>query len=198
MCAAHELESLSGVVTVTDATGRILAEWGDAATVARAADANLAPWYCWSECAAGTNGMGTALEAHGPVLVSGPEHWCAGVPRLGLRRRRGTGRRDEGADRGTERVLLAHPAPRVGGRLAGECGHRDALHVETARPRQRRRAGRRVHPGQGRIPATALAAVDTAGKVVIADETGERADGRACLHPGASIPRSAGTPACRI
>jgi sigma-54 dependent transcriptional regulator, acetoin dehydrogenase operon transcriptional activator AcoR len=73
---AHEVSSLGGVVTVTDATGRILAEWGDHATLARATDANLAPWFCWSECAAGTNGMGTALEAHGPVLIRGAEHWC--------------------------------------------------------------------------------------------------------------------------
>ena len=73
---AHEVSNLGGVVTITDATGRILAEWGDPATLARATDSNLAPWYCWSECAAGTNGMGTALEAHGPVLIRGAEHWC--------------------------------------------------------------------------------------------------------------------------
>ena len=36
----------------------------------------MAPWSCWSEWATGTNGMGTALEAPGPVLISGPEHWC--------------------------------------------------------------------------------------------------------------------------
>jgi hypothetical protein len=73
---AHEVGNLGGVVTVTDATGRILAEWGDQATLARANDANLAPWFSWSECAAGTNGMGTALEAHGPVSIRGTEHWC--------------------------------------------------------------------------------------------------------------------------
>lgn len=73
---AHEVGNLGGIVTVTDATGRILAEWGDQATLAIATDANLAPWFCWSECAAGTNGMGTALEAHGPVLIRGAEHWC--------------------------------------------------------------------------------------------------------------------------
>jgi sigma-54 dependent transcriptional regulator, acetoin dehydrogenase operon transcriptional activator AcoR len=73
---AHEVGNLGGVVTVTDATGRILAEWGDQATLARANDSNLAPWFCWSECAAGTNGMGTALEAHGPVSIRGAEHWC--------------------------------------------------------------------------------------------------------------------------
>ncbi|MGW3248039.1 LytTR family transcriptional regulator DNA-binding domain-containing protein [Streptomyces sp. NPDC001070] len=73
---AHEVGSLGGVITVTDATGRILAEWGDQGTLARAADCNLAPWFCWSECAVGTNGMGTALEAHGPVPIRGAEHWC--------------------------------------------------------------------------------------------------------------------------
>lgn len=73
---AHEVSNLGGVVTVTDATGRILAEWGDQATLARAGDANLAPWFCWAELAAGTNGMGTALEAHGPVPIRGAEHWC--------------------------------------------------------------------------------------------------------------------------
>ncbi|MFE9308272.1 LytTR family transcriptional regulator DNA-binding domain-containing protein [Streptomyces sp. NPDC006706] len=73
---AHEVGSLGGVVTVTDATGRVLAEWGDQTTLARAGEANLAPWFCWSECAVGTNGMGTALEAHGPVPIRGAEHWC--------------------------------------------------------------------------------------------------------------------------
>ena len=73
---AHEVGNLGGVVTVTDATGRILAEWGDQATLARANDSNLAPWFCWSEYAVGTNGMGTALEAHGPVSIRGAEHWC--------------------------------------------------------------------------------------------------------------------------
>jgi hypothetical protein len=73
---AHELGNIGGVVTVTDATGRILAEWGDHATIVRATDSNLAPWFNWSECAAGTNGMGTALEAHGPVVIGGAEHWC--------------------------------------------------------------------------------------------------------------------------
>ncbi|MFF2203600.1 LytTR family transcriptional regulator DNA-binding domain-containing protein [Streptomyces sp. NPDC058145] len=73
---AHEVGNLGGAVTVTDATGRILAEWGDQATLARAGDSNLVPWFCWSECAVGTNGMGTALEAHGPVPIRGAEHWC--------------------------------------------------------------------------------------------------------------------------
>jgi hypothetical protein len=75
---APEVESLGGVVTVTDGAGRILTVQGDANTLRRARESNMAPWSCWSEWATGTNGMGTALEAPGPVLISGPEHWCTG------------------------------------------------------------------------------------------------------------------------
>jgi hypothetical protein len=75
---ASEVESVGGVVTVTDGAGRILTVQGDKETLSRARESNMAPWSCWSEWATGTNGMGTALEAPGPVLISGPEHWCTG------------------------------------------------------------------------------------------------------------------------
>src|SRR5262245_58628464 len=75
---ASEVEHLGGVITVTDSAGRILTVQGDKKTLSRARESNMAPWSCWSEWATGTNGMGTALEAPGPVLISGPEHWCTG------------------------------------------------------------------------------------------------------------------------
>ena len=75
---ASEVENVGGVVTVTDGAGRILTVQGDKETLRRALDSNMAPWSCWSEWATGTNGMGTALEAPGAVLISGPEHWCTG------------------------------------------------------------------------------------------------------------------------
>ena len=75
---SSEVESVGGVVTVADGAGRILTVQGDKETLRRARDSNMAPWSCWSEWATGTNGMGTALEAPGPVLISGPEHWCTG------------------------------------------------------------------------------------------------------------------------
>jgi hypothetical protein len=75
---ASEVESVGGVVTVADGAGRILTVQGDKETLRRAQDSNMAPWSCWSERATGTNGMGTALEAPGPVLINGPEHWCTG------------------------------------------------------------------------------------------------------------------------
>src|SRR3954447_9459971 len=75
---AGEVENVGGVVAVTDGVGRILTVHGDKETLGRARESNLAPWSCWSEWATGTNGMGTALEAPGAVLISGPEHWCTG------------------------------------------------------------------------------------------------------------------------
>jgi sigma-54 dependent transcriptional regulator, acetoin dehydrogenase operon transcriptional activator AcoR len=75
---ASEVQNLGGVITVTDGAGRLLTVQGDKETLHRARDSNMAPWSCWSEWATGTNGMGTALEAPGPVLISGPEHWCEG------------------------------------------------------------------------------------------------------------------------
>ena len=64
------------LITVTDSDGRVLASYGSQRVLRLAADSNLAPWYTWSEWASGTNGIGTALESHGPVIVAGPEHWC--------------------------------------------------------------------------------------------------------------------------
>src|ERR687888_1346493 len=75
---ATEVETVGGVVAVTDGAGRILTVQGDKETLSRAWESNMAPWSCWSEWATGTNGMGTALEAPGPVVISGPEHWCWG------------------------------------------------------------------------------------------------------------------------
>jgi sigma-54 dependent transcriptional regulator, acetoin dehydrogenase operon transcriptional activator AcoR len=77
-CAAGEIDGLDGLVTVTDCDGRILASWGSRRMVHLAAHSNLAAWFTWSEWASGTNGMGTALENHRPLLVRGPEHWCRG------------------------------------------------------------------------------------------------------------------------
>ncbi|OZM75392.1 DNA-binding protein [Pseudonocardia sp. MH-G8] len=73
---AHEVGTVGGIVTIADATGRVLAQWGDEGTRAVAAEANLAQWFCWAEGAAGTNGMGTALMSYTPVLIRGAEHWC--------------------------------------------------------------------------------------------------------------------------
>jgi sigma-54 dependent transcriptional regulator, acetoin dehydrogenase operon transcriptional activator AcoR len=76
--AAGEVEGLDGLVTVADSGGRVLASWGSPRMLHLGADSNLAAWFAWSEWACGTNGTGTALESTRPVLVRGPEHWCQG------------------------------------------------------------------------------------------------------------------------
>ncbi|MDT7749138.1 MAG: sigma-54 dependent transcriptional regulator, acetoin dehydrogenase operon transcriptional [Pseudonocardiales bacterium] len=167
---AHEVGSLSGIVTVTDATGRILGEWGDPATLAIATAANLAPWFCWSECATGTNGMGTALEAHGPVLIRGAEHWCQAFHNWVCA---GVAVRD---------VVTREPIAVLNiscwrSELPASAGSWLANAVTKTQCTLRRRArdsGAELVAAYTQARArssAALAAVDTAGKVVIADDT---------------------------
>lgn len=73
-----DVEAIGGLVAVTDARGGILAAWGDRDTLQQADNANLTARFAWSEQGAGTNGMGTALMSDGPIMIRGPEHWCAG------------------------------------------------------------------------------------------------------------------------
>ena len=167
---AHDVGEVGGVVTVTDSTGRILAEWGDPTTLARAADANLAPWFCWSECAVGTNGMGTALEAHGPVLIRGAEHWCQAFHNWVCA---GIAVRDV-VTREPIAVLNIScwrtPLPAAaGGWLANA-----ATKTQCTLRRRARNSGAELVAAYTQARArsgTPLAAMDTAGKVVIADET---------------------------
>ncbi len=148
---ASEVESLGGVITVTDAAGRILTVQGDKETLHRARDSNMAPWSCWSEWATGTNGMGTALEAPGPVLISGPEHWCAGFDEWICA---GVAVRDA-VTRDAVAVLdvstwRAHLPPEAAGWLS-QGGRQRARGPASARPRQRRRAGRGIRPDASAI-----------------------------------------------
>jgi hypothetical protein len=166
---ASEVESLGGVVTVTDGEGRILTVQGDKETLNRARDSNMAPWSCWSEWATGTNGMGTALEAPGPVLISGPEHWCAGFHEWICA---GVAVRDA-VTRDPVAVLdvsawRSHLPPQAAGWLSKAVGgargilrqraHDTGAELAAAFAQTRARSGQ------------ALAAVDARGKVVIADE----------------------------
>ncbi|BCL26457.1 Fis family transcriptional regulator [Streptomyces aurantiacus] len=166
---AHEVDGLNGIVTVADAAGRILASWGDRATLVRASDANLAPWGCWSECAVGTNGMGTALEARGPVLIRGAEHWCrafhdwvcAGV----AVRHVVTGEPIAVMNISCWRTQLPEAATRWLGNAATT--------AQGTLNRRARDSGAELAAAFTQAKAlsgTGVAAVDTAGKVVIADE----------------------------
>lgn len=72
---ANEVANAGGVVTIADANGRVLSAWGDKKTRSIATAGGLAPWFCWSEGAVGTNSMGTALETHHAVMINQSEHW---------------------------------------------------------------------------------------------------------------------------
>lgn len=167
---AHEVGNVGGVVTVADGTGRILAEWGDQATLTRATDARLAPWFCWSEYAAGTNGMGTALEAHSPVLIRGAEHWCQAFHNWVCA---GVAVRDVV----TREPIAVLNISRWRGQLPAAVGGWLANAVTKTQYTLRRRArdsGAELVAAftEARARSTvALAALDTAGKVVIADDT---------------------------
>jgi hypothetical protein len=166
---ATEVESVGGVVTVADGAGRILTVHGDKDTLRRARESNMAPWSCWSEWATGTNGMGTALEAPGPVLINGPEHWCRGFHEWVCA---GVAVRDAVTDDpiavldvSTWRSKL--PAQAAGWLSSAVGGARSILRMRAldsgaelaaAFTQARARSG------------PALAAVDASGKVVIADE----------------------------
>jgi len=179
---AHEVGNVGGVVTVTDATGRILAEWGDQATVARATDSSLAPWFCWSESAAGTNGMGTALEAHGPVLISGAEHWCRAFHDWVCE---GVAVRDVV----TREPIAVLNISRWRNQLPTSAGSWLANAVTKTQFTLKRRArdsGVALFAAftQARVRAgVSLAALDTAGKVVIADETASALMGVPAVTP---------------
>lgn len=171
MSVAREVDSLNGIVTVTDAAGRILAAWGDQTTLNRASEANLAPWSCWSEAAAGTNGMGTALEAHGPVLIRGAEHWCQGFHNWVCA---GVAVRDVVTDIPIAVLNIScwrTPLPEA-----------TAGWLSTAATKTRSTLRRRARSSGAQLAGAfadakartsgGMAAVDTAGKVVIADERG--------------------------
>src|ERR671924_123454 len=166
---ASEVESVGGVVAVTDGAGRILTVQGDKNTLSRARDSNMAPWSCWSEWATGTNGMGTALEAPGPVLISGPEHWCTGFHEWVCA---GVAVRDA-VTRDPVAVLdvstwRANLPPQAGGWLSSAVGGARGILRQRARDSGAELAAAftqtRARSGQ------ALAALDASGKVIIADE----------------------------
>jgi hypothetical protein len=73
---AQDAAALGGLVAITDGTGRVLTALGDRSALRHGEQSNLAPWSAWAERATGTNGMGTALEDPGAILVRRHEHWC--------------------------------------------------------------------------------------------------------------------------
>jgi sigma-54 dependent transcriptional regulator, acetoin dehydrogenase operon transcriptional activator AcoR len=167
-CAAGEVDGLDGLVTVADCDGRVLASWGSRRMLRLAADSNLAAWSVWAERTSGTNGMGTSLESQRPILVRGPEHWCRNF--------------DPWTCAGVAvRDVVTHEPLAVLNVSCWRTPPPDAVvpwlsRVAAATEAKLRQRAR--HTGtllaaavaDARVPAaTPLAAVDTAGKVVLAN-----------------------------
>jgi len=78
LAEAEQLLVGSGsMLILTDADGVILRAVGDPQTIEAGHEINLVVGADWSEAKAGTNGIGTTLASHSPVLIHGPEHFCS-------------------------------------------------------------------------------------------------------------------------
>ena len=166
--AADEVGS-DCLVTVTDPHGRARASYGGQRVLqSAAADSNLAPWYAWSEWASGTNGIGIALESHGPVIVAGPEHWCRAFHSWIC------------AGIAVRNVVTDEPLATLGiscwkGSLPGTASSWLRKAVATTEATLRERADHActllaAALGDSRLaPSTPVAAVDLAGNVVLAN-----------------------------
>lgn len=166
---AHEVAHIGGLVTVADAVGRILAEWGDRSVSSVAADAGLAPWYCWSESAVGTNGMGTALGSQSPVVVRREEHWCQAFHDWTCA---GVAVRDVVSREPIAVVNISSWRSDLPGSVLGWLSNA-AAHIQSRLRTRARDSGAELLAGYHHARAMSgepLAAVDTAGKVVIADD----------------------------
>ncbi|KAA9166061.1 DNA-binding protein [Amycolatopsis acidicola] len=167
---AHEVGTLGGIVTIADGSGRVLAEWGDQATRTLAAEANLAPWFCWSEGATGTNGMGTALTTYTPVVIRGAEHWCQAFHDWTCA---GVAVRDVVTRKPVAVLNISCWRSDLPASAGNWLGHAATLTQRILRQRAKNDGAELVaalnHVRSG--SSAALAAVDRAGRVVLADDT---------------------------
>src|SRR6266478_2607938 len=80
MAQARDSLSDSGtIMLLTDPSGLILETEGDLSTLDAAERIRLIKGANWNELSTGTNAIGTALSARGPVQIHGSEHFCAGI-----------------------------------------------------------------------------------------------------------------------
>ncbi|WP_242623068.1 DNA-binding protein [Pseudonocardia sediminis] len=166
---AHEVSTTGGIVTITDAIGRVLAQWGDPETRTVADEANLAQWFCWSEGAAGTNGMGTALMSHGPVLIRGAEHWCQAFHDWTCA---GVAVRDVVTGKPIAVLNVSCWRTELPGTVGAWLGNAATMTQRVLRQRARNDGAELMAAfAQARSGSSAtLAAVDPAGRVVLADD----------------------------
>lgn len=80
---ADEIANEPVCMILTDAKGTVLdRRGGDASLLQNLDRVDLAPGFIYSEEQVGTNGIGTALEVGGPILVNGGEHYAGALTRF--------------------------------------------------------------------------------------------------------------------
>jgi hypothetical protein len=72
-------EEAGHFMTVTDAAGLVMWQYGPAALLEHADEHQLVPGADWSEASVGTNGIGTAVALEQPVQIFGAEHFIAAL-----------------------------------------------------------------------------------------------------------------------
>jgi transcriptional regulator of acetoin/glycerol metabolism len=77
----EELRETEDMLALCDADGNVLATGGHPRVIEETAEFNLRIGGSWSEQAAGTNGIGTALAEGRPVQVIGADHYVAAFQR---------------------------------------------------------------------------------------------------------------------
>jgi hypothetical protein len=86
---ADQLGGAAATVVLADADGWVIDRRAESRDLNKALDRVLvAPGFCYAEEHAGTNGIGSVLEAGGPIVVAGSEHFrdnlqdftCVGAP----------------------------------------------------------------------------------------------------------------------
>ena len=167
---ANEVANAGGIVTIADANGRVLSAWGNKNTRSIATAGGLAPWFCWSEGAVGTNSMGTALETHHAVMINRSEHWLQAFH-----------------DWSCGAIAIRDPVTKESLAVLNiSCWRSDlplstrkwlensAAHTQNSLRMRARDSGSELLAAyvqaRGRRPHEPLVAVDTAGGVVIADD----------------------------
>jgi transcriptional regulator of acetoin/glycerol metabolism len=80
---SSELTNEPVCIILTDANGIVLdRRGGDPSLIRRLDSVDLAPGFRYAESEVGTNGIGTALEVGGPILVLGDEHYTGNLRRF--------------------------------------------------------------------------------------------------------------------
>ena len=75
----HQIQGTDHLITLGDHEGKIIHLKGDHKILNKAAEMNFVIGADWSEQAAGSNAIGTALAAKKPIQILSSEHYCQGV-----------------------------------------------------------------------------------------------------------------------